>query len=998
MNTLYYYERRSVSHWIKTVTKIASFALFFGLSTTLWAQDINVTGKVVDLTNGEALLGATVLVKGTANGVITDYNGDFAIKTTKGTVLVVSFVGYASEEIIVNSSGPLKIELSVDMTQLSEVVIVGYGQVEKKDVTGSIATIDKKEFNGGVITGPQQLLAGKVAGVQITSNGGEPGGGSSIRIRGATSLSAGSDPLIVIDGIPVSNNGVAGGRNPLNFINPSDIESVTVLKDASASAIYGSRAANGVIIYTTKAGQSGKLTVNYDAFYSVSQFINETPELSPANFRAAINLKAPQELDNLGTASTNWVEEITRPATGLKQMISVSGGSELHKIYASANYLKNEGALNTSSNENTNFAMKYNGDFLNQDLKVMANVKYGITKNRFAPNVMVNALRYDPTRPVRDGNPDTGGFFQWDDPLAVRNPVAALELTDNTGETDRLLANTLLTYNVPFIDGLSLKTTLSYDVNNGENQNLTPIELTGITLGQEADSGRYANFNEKRTSTLFEFYGTYEKELTSINSKFDVTAGYSWQDFVFDREGIQVIKLGDNFSRSNPLNGTTLDEKDSTLLENRLISFFGRVNYSYDDKYLLTINLRRDGSTRFGPSNRWGLFPSMAVGWRILDESFAKPLEKVFTDLKFRFGFGIIGNQEINDYAYLPVYRFSENDAQYQFGDNFVSTIRPNGVDPDLKWEETQTANFGLDFGLLDGRLHGSVDYYVKKTNDLLFTIAIPAGTNTADRILTNIGEMENRGFELLLNGVILDKQDFKINSTFNLALNRNEIKKLDNSNLPDFPGYETGSIAGDVGQDIQILKVGESINTFRTYRHRYENGQPVVGTLLEMYEDVNGDDQITQLDRVVNKSPDPKVLMGLTTNISYKKFDLGFTFRSNLGGYVYNNVSSALGYFELLTDRETNNINESALDTNFNTRQLFSDYYVEDASFLKLDNISLGYSKDFEKFRFRVYTTAQNLMTITGYSGIDPEISSGIDRNIYPRSLTMLLGVSITY
>ncbi len=988
--------------FISDVCKKTMLVLLLTTWSAMSFAQTTIKGKVTDAEDGSGIPGVSILEKGTGNGTISDIEGNYTLSVGEGSVVIYSYIGYKAQEIMVGARSVVDVALAVDVEVLGEVVVVGYGAVEKRDVTGSIASIDTKEFNQGIITSPEGLLAGKVAGVQITSNGGEPGGGSFIRIRGATSINADSSPLIVIDGVAMGGGGVAGGRNPLNFINPADIENITVLKDASATAIYGSRAANGVIIVTTKQGQAGKIKVSYDAFYSVSSFTGNSGELSPANFRAAIDLKLPQENAFLGDANTNWVDEVTRPAIGLRQMLSVSGGSENHRLYTSVNYLKNQGVLNTSSNENFNLSLKYNGKFFNDNLKVNINTKYGSTRDRFAPNVMGAAITYDPTRPVRDDNPDTGGYYQWPIALAPRNPVAVIDLIDNTGKTDRLLGNIELEYNIPFIKGLSVKTNISKDVNNGENQNLNPQILNTYTSAA-ADSGNYSNYAETRTSRLLEVYGMYKKDISAIDSKLDILVGYSWQDFIFNQsKALQVFKLGDNFDRNNPLDGTTVRPTRLGYSENRLISFFGRVNFHVKDKYLMTVNLRRDGSTKFSPSNRWGLFPSVALGWRILDEDFAMPLKNVLSDLKFRFGYGVIGNQGINDYLYLSLYRYGLDNASYQFGDEFVNTLRPNSVDPLIRWEQTQTTNIGIDFGIGTGRVNGSIDLYRKYTTDMLFDVVFAVGLLTGDRAVTNVGEMENRGIELLLNATIIDKKDFSLTASYNIALNRNTIRKLDNSVLPDSiqTRYPRGGISGDVGQEIQTLQVGNPVNAFSTYRQKYgEGGFPIYSeNKLEMYQDINGDGIINELDRGTFRSPDPKLMMGLTVNMNYKNFDMAMTFRSQLGNYVYNNVSSASGSFEGLKQQVTQNINKSAFDTNFATRELISDYYLEDASFVKLDNISFGYSKALKPINLRVYTTLQNVFVLTKYSGIDPEISSGIDNNLYPRSLTLLFGINISY
>ncbi|MFK7807427.1 MAG: SusC/RagA family TonB-linked outer membrane protein, partial [Saprospiraceae bacterium] len=593
-------------------------------------------------------------------------------------------------------------------------------------------------------------------------------------------------------------------------------------------------------------------------------------------------------------------------------------------------------------------------------------------------------------------------YFQWDNPLSVANPVAAIELANREGEGYRLLNNLELEYKMPFLDGLSLKSNISYDYRAGEFSNFTSPEVS-FGAGR-VNNGFLRTEEEVKTSTLIETYGTYRKELG--NSKFDVTVGHAYQDFILDKDGVQgeFLERADNeFGFSIP---TEELKPDSVFLENRLISFFARVNYSLADKYLLTLSMRRDGSTRFGPANRWGYFPSAAFAWRVLQEDFASGLRNTFSDLKVRLGYGLTGTESIDDYLYTTFYSYGTGDAAYQFGDEYVNTLRAVGVDPDIKWESTRSLNIGLDFGFFNNRLTGTLDVYRKTTTDLLARVAAGAFTNLSDQIVTNIAEMENEGIELALNSYVIDRELFDWEVGFTAAYNRNEITKLDNSNLPEFGGYETGGISGDVGQTIQILKVGEPINSFRTYKHkRDENGNPVIGANdLERYEDINQDGQINEEDLVVGESPDPDFILGLTNTITYGNFDLAFTLRANIGNYVYNNAASATGYFDHLTVSEvTNNVHESAFINNFKERQLKSDIYVENGSFLKLDNVSLGYT--FNKFKFmrslRIYTTVQNAFVVTGYSGIDPEAalnSQGIDNNVYPFSLTYLFGINASF
>ncbi|WP_320002631.1 SusC/RagA family TonB-linked outer membrane protein [Shiella aurantiaca] len=973
------------------------------VSLGAYAQERQVRGTISDYSTGETLPGASVLVKGTTNGVTTDIDGKFALSIPDGATLVVSFIGYETEEIIVGSRSVIDIALMPDIQSLNEVVVVGYGSVEKKDVTGVVSKVDAKNFNKGVINAPDKLLDGKVAGLQITSNG-DPGGGTSIRLRGVSIN--GEFPLIVIDGVPLDGGGggVAGGRNPLNFMNPSDVLDITVLKDASAAAIYGARGANGVIIITTKSGTTGKPRVSYDGGYSASILTRRPDFLDAAQYRAAINLKAPQELNDLGDANTDWIKEVTQVANTMQHNISLSGGFANTKTnyHASVNYLKNEGVMRFTENEKLNLSLKLNQKLFNDKLSITVNSKNGFTWDLFGPNVIGSASAFDPTRPVLDpDNTLRGGYFQWDDALATPNPVATQELTDNQGNTFRNISNADLEYKVPFIDGLSLKANLAIDYNRGYYKGIAYPEAKESL----ANGGSGTTTDEVRFNQLYEYYGNYKKKVGVHN--FDITAGYAWQNFTLERDS----EFGDSLRQVNGTWQPTYNvRQDSFDLENRLISFFARLNYDYQGKYLLTASIRRDGSSKFGESNRWGLFPAVALGWRVLEEDFAEGLKSVFNELKVRGSYGITGNEQIGNYLYATYYRYSIAGASYQFGDEYVRTIRPTGVDPNIKWEETASLNIGIDAGFFAGRLNTSIEYYQKDVYDLLYNIAVPAGSNLSDRVTTNIGQVRNSGFELNLDAVAYDRTDFRWDLSYNVSYNKNEVIKLDNlegENLRDFPGYPTGGISGDIGNTIQILRVGEPINAFYTYKHkRNADGSPVtdvngdgIQSLLEMYEDINEDGTINENDLVVNEKPFPNFLMGLTSNMSYKNWDLAMTFKASLGNYVYNNVASANGYFERLTDRVTNNIHQSAFETNFNRRNLFSDYYVENASFVRLDNISLGYNFQNVSFaKIRAYTTVQNVFTLTGYSGVDPEIFGGIDNNLYPRSITFTLGVNATF
>ncbi len=978
---------------INWVINLVFFVLLSVIYVPVLAQSQQVSGQVKD-TNGDAVPGATVVEKGTQNGVITDMDGNFKINvTSNNAVLTVSFVGYKNAEVSVGSRTNLAIVLEEDIEQLAEVVVIGYGSVEKKDVTGTVAKVEEKEFNKGIIGSPDKLLTGKVAGLQIEA-GGEPGSGTAIRLRGISIN--GQNPLFVVDGVPLSEGGVTGGRNPLNFMNPADVESVTVLKDASAAAIYGSRGANGVIIITTKKGKQGKPKITYDGFYSISKFTKKIDVLTPSQYRDAIFDKAPQELNNLGDANTNWVDEVLQIAQGQNHNIAVSGATTKTTYFASFNYLDNKGVMRNTRNQNTTLSLKLSQKLFNDNLSISLNTKNGFTKDLFGPNVIGSALRFDPTRPVFDDtDPQFGGYYQWSDALAVNNPVATQDLNDQSGKTFRSLSNVELVYKLPFVNGLSLKANLGYDRNDGSYHGVTSEFEKGNAVNNRGIS--VTDQTQLRTSLLSEFYANYTTDFNGSKSKLEAVAGYSWQNFKSDFTQLSGFNAVEQNGKLIPTDTTNTKPYS---VENRLISFFGRASFDYQGKYLVTASLRRDGSTRFGESNRWGWFPSAAVAWRILNEDFAAGLTNVFSDLKLRVGYGVTGNQEIPDYRYSTFYKFGQPTAAYQFGNEFVNTLRPKGVDPDIKWEETVSTNFGLDAGLFAGKVNLSLEYYIKNVNDLLFEVAVPAGSNLSDKVLTNIGQVENKGFEVTLNTVVYDRDNFDWDLAFNFATNKNVVKKIDNNTDPNFGGYDVTGIAGDVGQTIQVLKAGEEAFAFKTYEQNYDaNGNPVVGTKLEMYKDQNGDGQINELDLVVGKSPNPKLIMGLTSNMRFKSWDLSFTLRSNIGNYVYNNVSSSMGYFDLLTDRVTNNIHISAYRTNFKTRQLHSDYYVENASFLKLDNITLGYNFSKVKFaRIKAYITAQNVFTLSGYSGVEPEIFSGVDNNLYPRSTTVVLGVNANF
>jgi len=972
-----------------------------------------ILGKVADADTGEGLIGATVNVPGTTMGTATDVDGNFRLTVPNETTqLRFNYTGYAEQIVALGAGNVLNVGLKSQAT-LQEVVVIGYGSVRKSDATGAVNAVSEKSFNKGAITSPQQLLAGKVAGVSITPNDGQPGGGASIRIRGGTSVSAGNEPLFVIDGVPIKNDGFDGGRNPLNFLNPSDIESMTVLKDASASAIYGSRGANGVIIITTKKGKKGESArVTYDGYYTTSEFADEPNVLNAEQFRNAVTFVAPNRLEKLGTANTNWFDQITQTAGGHSHSLTFTNGGTNSGFRASLGYQQLDGVIRTSGLERTSVGLSYTQSMFDDRLNLGLNAKGAFLRNQFEPGVIGSAWSFDPTQQVYDAsNTNLGGYFEYNSSQAPRNPISGIEQIQNNGKSFRNLGNIEAEYFFKnWLPGLSAKLNLGYDANFGQQEIFTPT-----TYQNKIVSNRDGTINSKgfsRVNPLLEFYMNYKRNLGE-NNRIDLTGGYSYQSFIEKYSGFEAYNLTTNNLGVSGA-GTALDAIPYfNELENRLISFFGRLNYSFKDRYLLTATLRRDGSTRFGPNNRWGLFPSAALGWRIMQEDWASNLGPI-SDLKLRVSYGVTGNQEIGDFNYLPLYAFSDLQSRYQFGYNngqpvFVTTARPNGYDPNLKWEETTSYNIGLDFGLFDGRVTGTFDYYNKRTDDLLFTVSIPAGTNLTDRILTNIGELENKGVELALNGFVLNKRDLSWELGFNIAANKNKVLAIDRISNQ---GVLAGGISGGVGNFVQILQVGQPVNSFFVFQHLMgEDGKPRVDgidynddgaiNLADMYADANGDGKVDDNDKRAYKKPAADLLIGITSTFNFKGFDLNFTMRGNAGNFVYNNNASSGGYLNRVNERGDlflNNLHTSGLVTGFKAPQYFSDYYVEDASFLRMDNITLGYTlpKMPGRSTLRLYATAQNPFVWSRYSGLNPEVGNGIDNNPYPWSRTYVFGLSL--
>ena len=971
------------------------------LATSLLVAQTTITGTITDQESGDPLIGASILAVGTSTGTVTDFDGNYTLDVPEGiTELQISYTGYPT--ITEAIDGRTTIDVALQAGQLlDEVVVVGYGAVKKDDLTGSVNTIEEETFNKGAIVSPTNLISGKVAGVNISSNSGNPGEGPTVRIRGGTSINATNDPLYVIDGVPLDQQGgVAGGRSPLNFLNPDDIATMTVLKDASAAAIYGSRGANGVILITTKKGKSGAPSISFRAEGTVSTIVNRRQNLSAEDFRNVVTYAAPARLAVLGNANTNWFDEITQTGYGTQENLSISGGGETNTYRVSAGYQQLQGVIRGAETERISLNANFTQKLFNDKLIVGASLKGANTNNKFDPGVINAALDFDPTQRIYNpDDPTYAGFFEYGNTLAPRNPVSATEQITNVGQTYRGIGNLDIEYKFDdLIPGLSYKTVLGFDVNSGQSDRFVPT--TFATMATDGYRGEFTITNNLRTSKLLDTYLTYATDFGSSNASLQV--GYSYQDFYFEGPSITGQNLTtDAFGTANP--GVAEDIfAYNTVEPNRLISFFGRLNVNLDERFLLTASLRRDGSSRFGETNRWGLFPSAALAWRVLQEDFAAGLSNTFSDLKLRVGYGVTGNQEIGNFRYLPVYQYGDQRAQYQFGDRYVSTVRPNAYDSNLKWEETSSVNAGIDFGFFNNRLSGILEYYWKQTDDLLFTVNVPAGTNLSDRVLTNIGALENRGVELTLNGVAVDGERFGLDLTGNVSFQQTEITRLDGFGSADI---QIGGIAGGVGNTVQLLRVGETPYSFYLYRQKYgADGRPVndggENGMLDMYEDINGDGQINDQDLVINEAPAPNVLLGFTANARYGRLTGSFTLRGTLGNYVYNNAASNAGNFNQISlgSGYATNVHQSVVYTRFNAPQYYSDYYLENGSFVRLDNVSLNYDLGAlfgERTRLGVYATAQNLFILTKYSGNDPE-GNGIDNSPFPQARSYTLGVRL--
>jgi len=967
-----------------------------------------ISGTVVDAT-GEPVIGASISVKGTHIGTVTDIDGNFGLTVADNAVLVISSIGLLPKEVPVAGKSVLKIVMNEDTQLLNELVVIGYGTMKKGDLTGSITAIGEKDFQKGLVTNPTSLITGKVAGVQVTPTGGRAGSGNQIRIRGGASLNASNDPLIVIDGVPLDNGDISGMTNPLSTINPNDIESMNILKDASATAIYGSRASNGVIIITTKKGVAGQKTkVEVSTQNSIATIARRVETLSAGQFRDVVTAqandrfgegsdKANQYIGYLGTANTDWQNEIFRNAFTTDNNISISGAAGILPYRVSAGFISQDGILDTDNMKRTTAAINLSPTFFDKHLAVNVNLKGTYSHTRFGNNDAIGAaIRMDPTKPVTsDGFDNFNGYWQWMDgntpnrnTMATSNPVSLLYGKDDQSDVLRSIGNIQFDYKFHFLPDLRANLNLGYDVSQGKgNVIVYPWSPANYPNGSRN------HYEQDKKNQLLEFYLNYTKQLNAAN-RLEVMGGYTWQDWTTNNKSYPTYWY----------DGTTVQSEASIVIppHNRLISFYGRLNYNLLDKYMLTATIRRDGSSRFSPENRWGTFPSVALAWRIKEESFLKHVDAL-SNLKLRLGWGVTGQQDLNsDFGWLPVYELSDPSAQTQFGDQFYQGWRPNGYDANRKWEQTTTKNIGLDWGFVNNRIYGSFDYYQKHTIDLLNEVPLPAGSNFTPFIIRNIGNMDNWGIENSIGVVAIDTKNTHWDIGFNFTYNNTKITKLSLNDGPgtDYKGAMVGGISGGTGNTIQIHKVGYAPNSFYVYRQVYDtNGKPIEG----MYEDINGDGVINDQDLYVYHKPTPDWYMGFNTTFTYKKIILATALRSSIGNYVYNNVNSDAGNFSQTLNPNNflmNNV-KNGLNSGFYNRQLLSDYYIQNASFVKMDYFQVGYNfgKIFGgKADLRANATVQNVFTITKYDGIDPEMTNGIDNNYYPNPRTFTLGLSLNF
>jgi len=977
-------------------------------TTTPSQQSRKITGIVKD-DFGDPIIGANVIEKGTTNGTITDLDGNFSLDVASSAILQISYIGYLSKEIAIGNNTTMTIQLVEDSQNLEEVVVIGYGTVKKKDVTGSVSSVGEGDFNVGVITSPTEMMQGRVSGVSITTNGGEPGAGVSVRVRGSNSIRSGQEPLYVVDGIPLETTsaqpggasitgvGTGGTKNPLNFLNPDDIESIDVLKDASATAIYGSRGANGVIIVTTKKGKEGSAKVSYSGYMAVSSLPKELPMLSASEFKEQMS-KANLTFNDMG-ANTNWQDEIFRTSISNNHNVSFTGGGKNTQYRASLSYMDQQGILKRSSMEKYTGRLTFTQTTLKDRLKIEGSLSVARTNDQRVPlgenggyegDLLLSALKSNPTFPVY--NPD-GSYYQAS--RDVRNPVAMMKLTDDNTQTDRILFN--ISGSLKILEGLNYRINIGLDENKASRRVTQNQELIYLS-----DGGTVNINNVETSSQLIENFLTYDKNWNDIH-KFNFMGGMSYQKFRFYSYGL--FEQGFNVEDIDYLNDLnfgkyTNSTVTSDITKNELQSFFGRVNYNLKEKYLLTVNFRADGSTKFGENNKYGYFPSAALAWRLSEEPFISKLG-VFDNLKFRLGWGLTGNQEIPNKISQKLLGSVNGTILDGSSDHITTGITltrtPN---PDIKWEKTDQTNIGLDFGFFGNRLSGSVDYFMKNTKDVLLQVysISPAPTS---QIWTNVPEMviQNRGFELSLNGILINKKDFSWDMGLNLSTYKNKVKDSPMSQITS----ATASGPGILGNITQVIINDHPIGTFwgKKFLGFDENG-------MGMYEkDENGNDK----NQVIGDA-NPDFTLNINTSLRYKQWDLSLFFNSVFGNDIYNNLGNVLNQKSMFP-KEWNMTKDAAKTSeSFSNGLIVSDRFIENGSYFRLGSAALGYTFNTSKIDWlgnvRLYLAGNNLFTITKYSGYDPEVNSdhstagvpsmGIAWTNYPKARTITFGLNVEF
>ena len=973
-------------------------ALFVIGSLQLMAQTRTIKGEVTDAQNGEALIGATVMVEGEKGGTVTDFDGNFSLQVSSSAKKIkVSYIGYIDK--VLSISDNMKVKLESDSKALADVVVIGYGTARKSDLTGSVATVKSKDFNKGLVSSPEQLINGKVSGVQIMSNSGSASAGSTIRVRGGASLNASNDPLIVLDGVPLEQGGISGNSsNFLSMINPSDIESMTVLKDASSTAIYGSRASNGVIIITTKKGQQGAVKVNFNTTNSMQTRAQMVDMLSRDEFVNVINqFGTDNQKSLLGTANTDWNDEVYRTAFGTDNNLSVSGSIDKWLPFrVSVGYYNQSGLVRKDNVERWTGNVVLTPSFFQDHLKLTINAKGTLNNNSFNNGGAVwAAATFNPTIPVYSGNDKYGGYNEALDAdgypvnAGVRNPRGLVDLYDSKSKVSRFIGSMDVDYKVHFLPDLKLHATVGADYAKGDGTIHVPVYAAQSYNKDESLGGSdYKYGPQKNENRLLTLYANYAKYFEDIKSNVDLTAGYDYQYW----------KSTTPLYYTKSAAGTNLSTVKASDYRHVMLSYYGRINYSFDGKYLLTATVRRDASSRFSKDTRWGTFPSVALGWTLTEEPWLKN-QKVLSNLKLRASYGVTGQQEgIGNYNYLPVYTYSVTGAEAFINGQYINTYRPEAYVSDLKWETTTSWNFGLDFGFLDGRIGGAIDFYTRKTKDLLASVPTAAGTNFSKTILTNVGNVDSKGIEVSLNATPIQTKDWEWNLSYNFTWQNMKVKNLSLTKGGSQTNVKVGPSID--AYQFQVLSEGYEPYMFYVYHQLYDSktGKPIEGA----YADLNNDGEINDADLYRYHSPAPKYIMGLSTSLRYKQLTLGMSFRANIDNYVYNGMGMSTGAFETVSynNSQLNNLNTSFLKTGFKTRQYLSDYYVENASFLKLDNLSLSYNvgKINKWASLTVSAMVQNVFTVTGYSGTDPEVPNGMDNSFYPRPRTYSVSLGLQF